>query len=172
MPPTESALIVPVPEAEPVVATHRLRLDSSAPLGVPAHITVLYPFLPPARLDEPALAHVARVAAAVPAFFLRLTETAWFGDRVLWLAPDPAEPFRRLTAEITALFPGVRPYDGEHEQVIPHLTVGHDHPLPALEEAADAVRVKLPILARAGAVRLLIGGGGEPWTTAAEFPLG
>ena len=34
-----SALIVEVPEAEPAVARYRHRLDASAPLGVPAHIT-------------------------------------------------------------------------------------------------------------------------------------
>ena len=34
-----SALIVEVPAAEPAVARHRERLDSSAPLGIPAHIT-------------------------------------------------------------------------------------------------------------------------------------
>ena len=43
----ESALLVAVPAAEPAVAAHRSRLDTSAAVGVPAHITVLYPFLPP-----------------------------------------------------------------------------------------------------------------------------
>jgi len=38
----QSALIVEVREAEPAVARRRNRLDASAPLGVPAHITVLY----------------------------------------------------------------------------------------------------------------------------------
>jgi hypothetical protein len=40
----ESALLVTVPAAEPAVARHRSRLDTSATVGVPAHITVLYPF--------------------------------------------------------------------------------------------------------------------------------
>jgi hypothetical protein len=35
-----SGLIVQVPEAEPAVARLRERLDASAPLGIPAHITV------------------------------------------------------------------------------------------------------------------------------------
>jgi hypothetical protein len=50
-----SALIVEVPAAEPAVARHRERLDSSAPLGVPAHITVLYPFLPPGAIGPAVL---------------------------------------------------------------------------------------------------------------------
>jgi hypothetical protein len=39
-PGARSGLIVQVPEAEPGVARLRDRLDASAPLGIPAHITV------------------------------------------------------------------------------------------------------------------------------------
>jgi hypothetical protein len=42
-----SALIIEVPEAEAAVQRHRQRLDANAPLGIPAHITVLAPFMPP-----------------------------------------------------------------------------------------------------------------------------
>jgi hypothetical protein len=47
----ESAIIVPVPAVEPLVSQWRQRFDVSARHGVPAHITVLYPFpaLEPAR---------------------------------------------------------------------------------------------------------------------------
>jgi hypothetical protein len=45
--PTESALIVAVPEAEWAVAALRAAYDPAASWGMPAHITVLYPFLPP-----------------------------------------------------------------------------------------------------------------------------
>ena len=51
-PAQESALLVSVPAAEPAVSAHRSRLDPGAPLGVPAHITVLYPFLPPAAIGD------------------------------------------------------------------------------------------------------------------------
>ena len=39
-----TALIVVVPEAEPLVGAVRLRHDESARLGAPAHITVLFRF--------------------------------------------------------------------------------------------------------------------------------
>jgi hypothetical protein len=42
----QSALIIEVPEAEPAVARCREHLDASDALGVPAHITVLAPFMP------------------------------------------------------------------------------------------------------------------------------
>jgi len=46
----EAILLLPVPAAEPAVSRHRARLVESAKGGVPAHITVLYPFLPPAGI--------------------------------------------------------------------------------------------------------------------------
>jgi 2'-5' RNA ligase len=174
MEPTHSALILPVGEAEPAVAAHRDRLDAAAAWGVPAHITVLFPFLPPARIDAHVLGVLTRVAASVPAFFLSLDSVGWFGDRVVWLSPTPAEPIRALTAAVTAHFPGLLPYEGAFDDVVPHLTIGHDHPLPVLKAAAEDVAAHLPIRGRAAALRLTAGRPepGEPWQTLAELPLG
>ena len=167
--PTRSALIVGIPEAEPAVAALRSRLDRSAATGVPAHITVLFPFLPPQQLTPQVLAAVRLIAAGVPRFFLTLDRIGWFGDRVVWLAPEPAEPFRELTNRIAARFPEAQPYDGEFTEVVPHLTIGHSHPRPDLAAAAAEVEQHLPIKARVGSLRLIAG---EPWHTLTEFPLG
>lgn len=51
-PPTESCLRVPVPEADQAVGRLRGRLDSAAALGVPAHVTILYPFVAPAAVTS------------------------------------------------------------------------------------------------------------------------
>ena len=53
-----TALIVPVPEAEPQIAELRLAHDSSAARGVPAHVTILFPFLDTDELDEAAVAEL------------------------------------------------------------------------------------------------------------------
>src|ERR687888_404676 len=47
-----------------------------------------------------------------PAFFVTLRRLGWFDERVVWLAPEPAEPFQQLTAAVVAHFPGVLPYEG------------------------------------------------------------
>jgi hypothetical protein len=52
----QSALLLAVPAAEAAAGPHRARLDASARDGVPAHITVLYPFLPPAEIGPHVLA--------------------------------------------------------------------------------------------------------------------
>ena len=56
----QSALIVTIPEAEEAVGLHRAQFDEPAGFGIPAHVTVLSPFLPPAEVD----AHVVGTLAA------------------------------------------------------------------------------------------------------------
>ncbi len=48
-----AAVLVTVPEAESLVAPLRERFDASTALGVPAHITVLFPFMPPTTSHRP-----------------------------------------------------------------------------------------------------------------------
>jgi hypothetical protein len=72
----ESALLVPVPAAEPAVGQHRARLDEAARDGVPAHITVLYPFLPPAGIDKTLLAALGRLFAGRTVFGFTLDKAA------------------------------------------------------------------------------------------------
>ena len=58
-----SAIVVPVPDAEPAVGTWRARYDSSAAFGMPAHITVLYPFLPEDRLTQDVVDRLTEICA-------------------------------------------------------------------------------------------------------------
>lgn len=173
MTPTETALIVAIPEAEAAVAEHRARLDRAAAWGVPAHVTVLYPFLAPARIDHAVLAAISDAAAAVPRFSVTFARIGWFGEHVAYLAPDPDGPFRDLTTQVWQRFRDAPPYRGEFDDVVPHLTLGHDHPVPELTRAAQDVGAHLPIRADVTAVRLIAGAVGiTPWRALAEFPLG
>jgi 2'-5' RNA ligase len=174
----ESALLVLVPAAEPAVGEHRARLDASARDGVPAHLTVLYPFLPPALIDDAVLASLAALFAAVSAFGFTLDRVGWFGDDVVWLGPRDARPFRTLTTLTWEAFPACAPYGGQYADVIPHLTVGHLGDQAALRAAGEAVRPHLPIEAAATEVTLMAGpypgaAGTLPgqWRPLAAFPL-
>ncbi|WP_327033377.1 2'-5' RNA ligase family protein [Micromonospora ureilytica] len=104
MEPTQTALIVPIPEAEEAVGGFRASLDPAASWGVPAHVTVLYPFLPPQRINEQALAVLRETFAEIPRFDVALTHVGWFGDAVVWLAPQPDRPFRDLTEAVWQRF--------------------------------------------------------------------
>jgi len=133
--PRRTALIVPVPEADAYV------LD--APPGVGAHVTVLAWFLEPDGIDEDALAHVFEHFSAF-AFVLDRVER--FDDGITWLHPEPSQPFAELTEAVWRRWPQCPPYGGEHDEVIPHLTI-----------ATSRVKVDapLPIRCRATEVQLL-----------------
>jgi len=135
-------LIVVVHEAEPLVGALRLQHDSSAARGVPAHVTVLYPFAPPEEIDETAL---TVLFDGFPAFDFELDRVERFEDGPIWLHPEPSAPFSDLTAAVHQRWPAYAPYEGEHDEVIPHLTVS--------EEPID-LAVPLPIVCRATEVAL------------------
>ncbi len=173
----ESALLVTVPAAEPAVARHRSRLDTSAAVGVPAHITVLYPFLSPDLIDADTHAILARLFASVPGFRFTLDRTRWFPGPVLWLGPSDPAPFSVLIELAAAAFPSCPPYGGRVAEVIPHLTIGDGAPRAELEAAETQVRSHLPIHAEATSVTQMTGPppGSAPtaarWTTVATFSL-
>jgi hypothetical protein len=171
----QSVVVVLVPEAEPVVGQHRGVLDGTAVQGMPAHVTILYPFVMPAAITEVTLRLLANAVGSVTAFDCVFGRTAWFGDQVLWLAPDPDGPFRELTSAVLAAFPGYLPYDGAFPDVIPHLTIGEQPPGgPAALRAAEAdVLPALPVTARISRVWVMTGSSApNSWHPVAELPLG
>jgi 2'-5' RNA ligase len=166
---TRTALIVEVPEAEPLVADWRARYDWSAQHGVPAHLTILFPFVPLTELDV-VTPHLVELFAAEPRFSFELTHVGRFPG-VAWLAPDPAEPFSRLTALVEARFLDYPPYEGIHDVVIPHLTVAEGG-VELQDEVEAALTPHLPIAARADEVTLIVEDESGRWRTGERFPLG
>jgi hypothetical protein len=174
----ETALLMPVPAAEPAVGQHRARLDEAARDGIPAHITVVYPFLPPAGIGEPQLATLRMLFAGISAFGFMLDRVGWFGERVVWLGPRDPASFVALTDLVCTAFPSCPPYGGQYPEVIPHLTIGDADSPQALNAAAASVRSFLPIEGTAAEVILMSGPRpGTPgtlqgrWRTVAAFPL-
>lgn len=171
-PPTETAIIVPVPAADIVVAGFRAELDPAARLGVPAHVTVISPFMPPGRIDRDVLATLADTVRSVRAFDATLSRVRWFSDTVVWLAPEPSAPFRELTGKVFARFPDYPPYGGLHDDIVPHLTIGLNGDITEMRVAAQVIEPSLPISIWVDRVAL-IQGSNEPgsWRTVAELPL-
>jgi 2'-5' RNA ligase len=168
-----SGLIVEVPEVEPAVGELRSSLDGNARLGIPAHITVLFPFVPPSEIDDTVLRRLAGIFAAVPAFEHRLVRTSWFDDDVLWLAPEDGAPFRSLTESVQREFPGYLPFGGQYEGVTPHLTIAHHCPLDQMQSAERLVQGQLPVTCSARAVSLMVQRDTSgTWSRAASFALG
>ena len=120
----ETALICPIPEAERYIARYRERYDPPARRNVPAHVTILYPFMPPEEVDAQVVARLTAIAASVPCFNFRLAETRRFPVS-LYLAPHPDASFSALTAGVHRAFPDYPPFAGKFDVVVPHVTVAH-----------------------------------------------
>jgi 2'-5' RNA ligase len=163
-----SALIVAVPEAEPLVGEWRLRYDN-ARLGIPAHVTLLFPFVPAEELDETLFDELRGLFAAEPAFEFQMARVARFPE-IAWLAPEPDEPFRRLTELVFSRYPDYPPYEGIHDEVIPHLTVGEGD-AAFQDEVEAALTPHLPLNAEAREVVLLEEDESGYWRTRERFAL-
>jgi 2'-5' RNA ligase len=170
---TESAVVVTVPIAEPVVGPFRARYDWSAGWGVPAHVTVLYPFVPPPDIGPDTLAILADAVRTVHVFAAEWRTTGWFGEDVLWLAPEPEASFRALTIAVSTAFPAFPPYGGMYDDVVPHLTVGDNASHTELLAAERDLLPMLPIAMGVTAVQVMCGTNQpDSWHTVAELPLG
>jgi 2'-5' RNA ligase len=157
-----TALVIAVPEAEPVVGPLRARYDDADVTGIPAHVTLLFPF---GDRDD----GLAELFAAFAPFDFALTGVRRWPD-VLWLAPQPAERFAELTLALVERYPEHPPYEGVHDDLIPHLTVAMRKQAPPEVEAE--LRRALPIAATARDVVQLEEHEPDRWRERHRFPLG
>ena len=169
----ETALICRVPEAERYIARYRERFDPSARRNVPAHVTILYPFMPPAQVDSGVIDELRAIATAVRCFEYRLAETRRF-PVALYLAPQPEDSFAALTAAVFRAFPDYPPFEGKFATVVPHVTVAHADEAQLCEievELRIALASGSPLRARCSEMVLIENSRGR-WEELQRFPLG
>lgn len=151
-----TGIVIPVAEADRFVQS-----ASGAPRRlpgwetVPAHITLLAPFLPEDRIDDAVWEVLGAFFADITPFGFELADVCAFPSGLTYLAPEPAATFRRLTSELHRLFPEFPPYGGAFDDIVPHLTV----PLVEGEDigALTAALVPgLPLAAHASSAALYV----------------
>ena len=170
---SESALVVEIEAAEPVVGHWRRRYDPAARLGMPAHVTALFPFRPAGSLGSAELNALSQVAGQVERCRFQLTTIEQLPG-VLWLRPEPDEWCRQLTAALTVRFPDCPPYGGRFNDSIPHLTVGQFADEADLQRVLQSLRAdvgpSLPLACTATALSLFVSDSTGTWSVAARFP--
>jgi 2'-5' RNA ligase len=167
----ETALIVPVDVPMPVQRL-RDRMDPSAVVGVPAHITLLYPFVPVDGLDDGIRAQVLRIVSGEPAFpFVLGRVQRW--PEVVCLLPAPSQPFSRLIGALAVAFPDYQPYGGAIAlpEIVPHVTVAHTSRSDYLDAAEHALPALLPVPAFCREVSLIAHQPGDRWHVVWGFSL-
>jgi len=170
-----TALALLIPEAEPVWGPYRARHDPSAAVGMPAHITVIYPFMPPGDVAAEVTTRIGAIAAANETMTLSFHRIGAFDNATLFLIPDPAEPVRDLTVALWQAFPDFPPYGGLHDEIVRHLTIGHFEDAESFDavatEAETEAKNTLPIHSVVARLRLMQRTDGE-WRERSSFDLG
>ena len=165
---SETHLILPVPAADALVGPYRARLDPSASVGVPAHITLLGPFVERDALRRDDLTALAELFAATPSMRFALVRVARF-EHSLYLEPEPAEPFVALIEALWRRWPDHPPYGGAHREIVPHLTVAVGE--SAFEAVRAALEPRLPLSAEAREAWLIVRTQAGNWAVHRRFAL-
>lgn len=153
-----------------MVGEYRLQHTLDARAGMPAHVTILFPFVEPDRVDE-VEEKLAEIIAGTPAFDLAFSRTARWPE-ILYLEPEPGEPFVALTRAIEREWPDQPPYGGTHETIVPHLTVAESGDPALLDRIAAEVEPLLPVETRVREASLFVESHDGQWREHSRLPFG
>lgn len=162
--PWESAVVVRVPALDQPIGSLRRRFDLPLkPNGIPPHITLIVPFLTREELAQaPVMSELRDLCARVEPFSVCFAGTARF-PRVLYLAPEPAQPFITLAQALTAHWPQLSSRVTRGGQIVPHLTVTTSRPRRTLDAVDAALAPLLPIRVELDCAQLYLFDG-RRWT--------
>jgi 2'-5' RNA ligase len=150
----------------------RRRRVENATIGVPAHMTLLHPFIEPAGLDGSVRRTLAAVAAGHRPFDYQQTRMAEWPDAI-YVAVEPTEPFERLQRELQAAFPDWPIYGaGVDFEFEPHITVADRQGKRHTGIHRDRAWRALPRPSRASAVEVIATGENGRWRLVWRLPLG
>ena len=142
-----------------------------AAAGVPAHLTMLYPFVAPERLTADVRETVVAVAARHQPFAYRLEDRAVWPDTV-YVRVEPEAPFVRLQADLARAFPDFPIYGTDATfEFVPHVTIAEDTGIGRATDAHPAW-ASLPRAGRANAVEVIARGADGRWRLIWRVPLG
>ncbi|MEU9031310.1 2'-5' RNA ligase family protein [Streptomyces sp. NPDC048383] len=153
MPPIgTTAVVIELPPAEVLLRAAASVRASLVRTGLPAHVTVMYPFVPVADLGDDTEREFHRLAGSIPAadLLLRRLVTAPGFVAVGAGELDPA------IAAFRDVWPDLRPYGGRFgESPSAHVTVALGCDGTEARRVGERVRELLPLPARAEAAHLV-----------------
>ena len=143
----ETAIIVPVEGAELLLSAAATVFGFDRLTGVPAHVTLLYPFVEAERLVVCHALEAQRALSDVQPFECSFASIGRFDDPpvAIYLEPKPVEQFSAMIEALTAAFPKFPPYGGTVEEVITHLTVVETADRTLWAEVEEWIGSQLPV---------------------------
>lgn len=117
-----TGLVIPVPAADEALAWVSGWYPEAVRDGVPAHLSLLYPFLAAGDLDAGVLTALREVFDHQPPMRVVLSRCRRRGGFV-YLVPEPVAPLRDLIGALRSDWPAPVAHRGLGEEVEPHVTV-------------------------------------------------
>ena len=160
-----TGIVIPFEQAEAAVSRWRRASTTDGAEGMPAHVTLLYPFVDDSQLVARQVREIEAVLSTFSQFDVRFATFGRFdgAPSVLYLEPDSAQPFVDMIEAIAEQFPEYPPFGGEFDTVVPHLTVAETADTVLLDDAQQDVARHVPIVARATEVHVMEHRGADGW---------
>jgi hypothetical protein len=133
-------LLLITPDAEPLVGRWRAEHDDAARFGIPAHVTVRTPFLPPEQWRDPALSSLESFLP-VEVTLARLEDRP--GGLVVVVEPD--DVLREITEAVGLQWPTLLPHKGNRPDLAYHITVVRTEDDLIRSQAREAIAPRLPL---------------------------
>jgi hypothetical protein len=150
-----------MPATDTVVRPIRRAQNPSGDAGMPAHVTLMYPFLERDSIDETVRTALRLMFNPMRPFDVTF-ERSTRDDGLLYLPPEPPAAFVALHQLIRRTWPTMLPYEGKYGNVYkPHLSIAYgaegrldpDGVFGPMEEALSA---HLPLRSQARSVWLVV----------------
>jgi 2'-5' RNA ligase len=168
---TTVVMLIPPHEVQALAVPILRKYAPDTLTRVPAHLTVLYPFVAFEQLDT-ACAVLRTICAHTAPFDVTMSGYDSFPG-VAFMTPLDPSPIESLFQRIFAQFPECPPYDGAFgNDLHPHMTVGEFH--SEAKQRGALLPYYAPITFRAEKVHIMFGIEGRPlpWITYDVIPLG
>ncbi|GAB2755429.1 2'-5' RNA ligase family protein [Salinifilum aidingensis] len=162
-----TGLVLPVPEADPVLTTVRQGFPGALLRENPAHISLLYPFLDAAAVDERTVDALDGIVRAQGTASLTLAECRREEDGFVYLPADSTE-VAALADAVRTRWPDVAPHEGRGGVTAPHVTVASGVAEETATQIQTTVTGVLPVLAVLEEVWLVVFTGGQ-WQVRERF---
>lgn len=133
-------LLLITPDAESLVGRWRAEHDHAARFGIPAHVTVRTPFLPPERWRDPAFSRLERFLPT-DVTLARLENRP--GGLVIIVEPD--DELREITEAVGLSWPTLPPHKGNRPDLAYHMTVVRTVSERIRSQASEAIAPHLPL---------------------------
>jgi 2'-5' RNA ligase len=138
----ETAISIVLDDARPQLESVRAQFHAgSIAMGIPLHVTLLYPFVPRDLLDDRTVAALEDFFAERQALTVTLVGLAEW-PRVVYAVPEPRDKLLAMMRALWGLFPDYPPYAGEIAEPLPHASLAELEPGESLVEVVAGIRAR------------------------------